>query len=218
MVNNVITIPHGVMRVLNCDWQIDWRSQSAGEDVDGGEQIFASPFPRWIGSPQLVLEGQALRLWRATRARARGRVNVYRVPLLERDGVPTAYGQRDSLGQPLNGNYGDGPTAALTANAPAGATQITVTEEFFPALVGSFISIADWPYIVVAREAVAGTGHGWRLTIEMPLRRAALAGATVNLCAHGLFRATEDGMGNPEFGVDGFATPQLSFAEWIGRP
>lgn len=215
MVNTVITIPHGVMRVLNCDWQIDWRSQSAGEGVDGGEQIFASPFPRWIGSPQLVLEGEALRLWRATRARARGRVNVYRVPFLERDGVPTPYGQSDSLGQPLRGDYGDGPTAVLASNAAAGAVQITVTEPFYPAREGSFISIADWPYIVVGRVRA---GSNWRLTIEMPLRRAAAAGAVVNLCAHGLFRATDDLMGNPAFGVDGLSTPELSFAEWITRP
>lgn len=216
--NLIITIPHGVMRVLNCDWDIDWRSQSAGEGVDGGEQIFESPFPRWIGSPQLVLHDEALRLWRATRAKARGRVNVYRVPMIERGTPPSAHGQTDLHGGPLVGDFGDGPTAVLAANAAAGATQITVTEEFFPALVGSFISIADWPYIVVAREAVAGTGHGWRLTIEMPLRRPAVAGAVVNLVAHGLFRARDDTMGNPETGLDGVARPQLSFAEWIGRP
>ncbi|SMO64093.1 hypothetical protein [Paracoccus laeviglucosivorans] len=218
MVNNVITIPHGVMRVLNCDWDIDWRSQSAGEGAEGSEQIFLQPFPRWIGTPQLILHGEAIRLWRATRAKARGRANVYRVPLLEKSNLPNAYGQADSRGRPLNGNYGDGPTVPLVNAAAPGATSIVVTETFHRAGIGRYISIADWPYLVVDRQRVGPGSANWILTIEMPLRRAAAAGATVNLIAHGLFRAREDTMGNPEVGLGDVSTPQLSFAEWINRP
>ncbi|MDH2326009.1 hypothetical protein QCN27_03920 [Cereibacter sp. SYSU M97828] len=213
--NTIIKIPHGVMRVLTCNWQIDWRTQSAGMSTDGGEQIFGMGFPRWIGSPTVSLRGDTVRLWRATRARARGRMNVYRVPLIDRDDIRDAYGQTDYAGRALDGAFGDGPVATLAAAAAAGATEIVVTEQFYPALVGAFVSIADWPYIVVDRVR---EGQNWRLTIEMPLRRGAAAGAVVNLRAHGLFRASDDLMGNPEIAANGFSRPELSFEEWITRP
>lgn len=213
--NSIIQIPHGVMRVLTCDWQIDWRTQSAGLSTDGGEQIFGMGFPRWIGSPTISLRGDTVRLWRAARARARGRMNVYRVPLIDRDDIRDPYGKTDYAGRALNGDFGDGPTASLAAAAAAGATRILVTEGFYPTMVGAFISIADWPYIVVDRQKI---GSNWRLTIEMPLRRAASIDTVINLRAHGLFRATEDLMGNPEIAANGFSRPQLSFEEWITRP
>lgn len=213
--NTIITIPHGVMRVLTCNWDIDWRSQSAGQGTDGGEQVFASPFPRWIGSPKLSLRGESLRLWRATRAKARGMVNVYRVPMIDHDAIPDAYGTVDYANRPLSGAYGDGPIVRLAAAVSAGATEILVTEEFYPALIGAFISIADWPYIVTDREKA---GTNWRLAIEMPIRRPAASSAAVNLRAHGLFRATDDQMGNPAITYLGRSEPDLSFSEWITRP
>ncbi|MCJ8139562.1 hypothetical protein [Falsirhodobacter halotolerans] len=215
--NTIIPIPHGVMRQLNCDWRIDWRGQSSGEGLDGVEQIFASPFPRWVGSPALGLWGDALRLWRATNAKARGRVNLYRLPLIDRDDIADAYGSTDYAGRPLHGAYGDGPTAKVVGDRAAGSTAVNAAMGFDPIRVGGFISIADWPYVVVDVQPYGAPGNRTaEITIEPPLRRRAVAHQTINLRAHGIFRATEDSMGAIDVGPDGYAQVDLSFAEWQG--
>ena len=78
-----ITIPLELMLNTNCDWDIEWRGQSNGETNAASRQIVYNAFPRWIGSPQMALEGQKIAEWRAIRARAQGRHNVYRVPMID---------------------------------------------------------------------------------------------------------------------------------------
>lgn len=215
--NTIITIPHGVMRALNCDWDIEWRTQSAGESTGGGEQIYAPSFPRWIGSPRLSLYGEGLRLWRATRAKAQGRANIYRVPLIDRDDLPDPYGTTDYAGRPLNGDYGDGPTGLTVGNRVAGATAVTVAPGLYRPEVGRFISINDWPYLVTDVVTEASTSREIA-SIQPSLRRAVAGGSVVNFRAHGLFRATDDSMGRVDVGPNGHAEVDLAFQEWITRP
>lgn len=208
---DIIQMPYQIMRAINCDWDVDWRSQSSGEGTDGVEQIFLNPMPRWIGSPSLSLHGQLVRDWRATRAKARGRVHVYRVPMIDHDGISDAYG---SDARAINGTgLGDGPTLAVNTGAGAGASSVVITKGIYPVLVGSFISIKDWPYTVHDVEVGA---NAQRVYLDIPLRRAAVAGDVVNLRAHGLFKAREDNMGAINVGPNGFAQVDLSFQEWLG--
>lgn len=207
----IIQMPYQIMRAINCDWDIDWRSQSSGEGTDGVEQIFLNPFPRWIGSPSLALYGDLVKDWRAVRAKLRGRVNVLRVPLVDYDDLPDAYGT-DS--RAINGTgLGDGPTVSVVSVAGAGANSVVVSRGLYPILVGSFISIKDWPYAVVDVEQGS---NAQRVYIEMPLRRAVAQDDVVNLRAHGLFKATEDAMGLINVGANGFTQVDLTLREWIG--
>ncbi len=52
----------------------------------------------------------------------------------------------------------------------------------------------------------------------MPLRRAIPAGGMISLRAYGLFLGTDDMMGALSYGASDFATPVLSFREWLNRP
>lgn len=204
----IIQMPYQIMRAINCDWDIDWRSQSSGEGTDGVEQIFLNPFPRWIGSPSLALYGDLVKDWRAVRAKLRGRVNVLRVPLVDYDDLPDAYGT-DS--RAINGTgLGDGPTAKTQGAQARGSTTIVVAVgSMYPVLAGSFISIADWPYQVTDSD-------GTTLQVVPPLRRDVPSGSTIHLRAHGLFKATEDAMGSINVGANGFAQVDLTLREWIG--
>lgn len=78
-----ITIPLDLMLASNVNWDIDWRGQSSGETNSGSRQIVYNAFPRWIGKPKMSLEGDQIGKWRAIRARAQGRHNVYRVPMVD---------------------------------------------------------------------------------------------------------------------------------------
>lgn len=78
-----ITIPLELMLDTAVTWDIDWRGKSAGETNAGSRQIVYNQFPRWIGKPNLALEGAKIAEWRAIRARAQGRHNVYRIPMID---------------------------------------------------------------------------------------------------------------------------------------
>lgn len=211
MTPTIINMPYQIMRAVNCDWDIDWRSQSSGEGTDGVEQIFLTPFPRWIGSPTLALYGDLVKDWRSVRTKLRGRVNVLRVPMIDHDEIPDAYGTE---AREINGTgLGDGPTLTATEAASAGADSVVLSRGIYPVRVGSFISIKDWPYTVLDVEQ--GT-NAQRVYVGMPLRRAVAQGDVVNLRAHGLFKAQEDAMGAIDVGANGFCEVHLSLREWIG--
>ncbi|QPM89386.1 hypothetical protein [Pseudooceanicola algae] len=214
----VIDFPDSLQRVLNCDWDIDWRGQSAGTGNDGQSQIVYNRFPRWYGSPTLSLPPALVNAWRALRAQARGRAAVYRLTLKDLDGLPPyPVGLPFSTEELFSTDQGFrfSPWVTCSDGAAAGVSEIVIEENDFPIVVGQFASHADWPFVVTWKRS---EGAGWRIGVEMPLRRAIPAGARIDLRAQGLFLATDDTMGNPSYGLIKVATPQLSFVEWLNRP
>lgn len=221
MTRQMINIPRPLLRTLTFNWDIDWRNQSTPVANDGNNQIVMMKFPRWVGAPSVVLRKQEIAQWRAIRARARGRVNLYRLPMLDQvtevfsqyacGGVPHSTGQKFSTGQ----GYLYRPQVVSTLGASAGATSITVTEDSArPLTEGQFLSYDDWPFKITS---ITGLTSEKTLEIEMPLRKAIPAGARIDLIAYGVFEASDDQMGLPEYDPLRRSTPVLEFREALNR-
>ncbi|MBB3995311.1 hypothetical protein GGR95_002966 [Sulfitobacter undariae] len=220
----IVTIPRSLMRVTKVNWWIDWRGQSGGSGNDGTEQVVYNKFPRWIGSPEMRLRGEAILQWRAHMMSARGRVGVFRVPMVDAlsyapdlyggssNGIPFNTGQRFATGQ----GFADTPVVLNLTAAVAGATTLEISDADAPLEIrqGVYISHNDWPYVVTS---VTKDGPAKIITIETPLREAIPALGLIDLDAKGLFVAETDTMGNPEYGKDLKATPTATFVEWINR-
>ena len=73
MQRQVFTVPPSLMRAMHFDWDIEWRGQPASDRTSGNTQIVYNAFPRWVGSPQVLLRNEQIRTWRAFRASAQGR-------------------------------------------------------------------------------------------------------------------------------------------------
>ncbi|MBT9387017.1 hypothetical protein KM176_24465 [Pseudooceanicola sp. CBS1P-1] len=213
----IIDLPRFLLRASLVDWDIDWRGQSAGGDTAGGEQVVYNAFPRWVGSPRIILPGPMIGVWRAIRAQAEGRVNAYRVPMVDPVSLrPQARDWRADLQAWQRGIYRPHrPVVTCTTAVAAGATTITVNEALAgqPVRVGAFLSYDDWPFVVTGR---AGAGAAVTLSVKM-LRTAIPAGAAIDLAASGVFLGTSDTMGNPAYDTSGVASVDLDFREWIGR-
>jgi hypothetical protein len=50
---DIVDLPRVFVRAPVIDWAIDWRGQSAGGDLGGGDQIVINAFPRWTGTCRL---------------------------------------------------------------------------------------------------------------------------------------------------------------------
>ncbi len=127
------------------------------------------------------------------------------------EGVPFAGGGLFSDGM----GWAYEPFLICPGGAAAGAREIVVQEHDEPVREGQFIAHNDWQSVITFRQQ---EGALVRIGIEMPLRRAIPAGGMISLRAHGLFIGTEDMMGALSYGASDFATPTLSFREWLTRP
>jgi hypothetical protein len=214
MQRQIIDVPLPLMRVTTCDWQIDWRSQSAGDGLDG-EQIVFSRQPRFVGSPSLVVLPEAILEWRAIITRAQGRRNALRVRMVD----PLALnidGGGNVWRAYQTGQYVEPrPQVVAVGASAAGASSIVVDERAapHPVRVGSYLSFNDWPFAVTSRS-----GSGAAVTLGVSRLVTAIPnGSGIDLRARGLFTLTEDGSGHPDYGTTRVAMPQLSLQEWITR-
>ncbi|MGY9046059.1 hypothetical protein P775_14270 [Puniceibacterium antarcticum] len=224
MNRKIINIPPDLIRFTSVDWDIDWRGQSIGGN-DGVDQVVFNRFPRWIGSPDMVLPGPQAARWRGIRAAAQGRSHVLRVPMID----PVAYDRlanvpRDvrerglpfSTGERLSTGYGFTYDAAVNAvgDAPKGAELLQVRQgTHLRPVVGQIMSAADLPFIVTSvRDLGAGD---LELGVQMPLRAAIKAGDRVSLCGWGLFELAGDMSARPEYGLSRVARPKLELVEWL---
>ncbi|AKO96833.1 hypothetical protein MALG_01657 [Marinovum algicola DG 898] len=229
MQREIVDVPRGLLRLLEVDWDIDWRAQGLRDSADGVSTAVINRFPRWSGSPRVVLSGERLRAWRAIRAEAQGLVGLYRVPMVDpvgyrpqaaaeaagiaATGVPFSTGEVFSHGQ----GFAFDPVALATAGFAAGAREITLdtaTAGGFPK-VGQILSHDDRPFMVTAILATSGTECTIR--IQLPLRADLPAGGRVQMQARGIFQAAEQQMGNPSYGRDQVSRVRLSFQEVLNR-
>ncbi|WP_104492057.1 hypothetical protein [Paracoccus denitrificans] len=218
MNRDIIDVPLIFNRALNVDWRPDWRGQPPAEGTDGSEQVVYNRMPRFVGAPSLVFPPAMIGAWRALILRGEGRVNAYRMRMVD----PAVFdlGGADDWSRQWRAYQGGmwvepRPQITCPAGAAAGATSIVVDERAAPRPipVGSYLSHNDWPFAVVGRS---GSGTATTLQVKM-LRRAIPPGAAIDLLARGLFIGGSDAMGLPEYGLDRVARPQLDLMEWINR-
>lgn len=180
MERSYITVPRELMLQSKFDWDIDWRSQAASQSNSGFTQTVFNAFPRWYGRPELSLLAGDIPLWRAIRASARGRANIYRVPII--DGIVTARSLWDdysngitlSTGDRLKNNLGfqyspsmavvrvddDGTLLPGTSVVNPGAEYITVADDMqtgYVPKIGAIHSINDFPYIITEVRTLDST-------------------------------------------------------------
>lgn len=222
MIRQIVDVPLPFARLVGVDWRPDWRGQPPAQGTDGSEQVVFNAFPRWRGAPEMVLRPEMIGQWRALVARARGRVNAYRMRMID----PVVSGIRPPRLHDAGVNQGfraweagmyiePRPQVTLVSAVPAGASAIVVDERPapHPVRVGQILSHDDWPFLVEGRS---GAGSAVTLQVAM-LRKPIPAGASIDLIARGIFLATSDAMGFPAYGRDRVARPQLDLVEWITR-
>jgi hypothetical protein len=212
----IIDIPRVMLLATTCDWDIDWRGQSAGSGSNS-EQIVYNRQPRFIGSPTITLLPEMIPHWRALRARVQGRVGVWRVPMIDPLGFEQSRGAWVAdWAAYLSGYYvEDRPQILCAEAADAGATTLLVDERMAsaPVGIGAYLSHDDWPFVVTDRVQ---EGVYARLSVQM-LRRPIALGAAIDLEARGVFIGSSDTMGLPEYGLGRTSGPKLDFVEWITR-
>ncbi len=222
MSRQIVTVPRALMRRSSVfDWDLDFRSQSAGPGTDGGEQVVLSRAPRFTGACELTLTRDTIAQWRAVRAAARGRVNALRIPMVDRrgwrqagDAVTFSEGETFSAGE----GFAYEPACRALTSAAAGDAHLDVDwlDNAVPPLQGMFLSYRDWPMIVTSVIPLSAFAATYRLTVER-LAVAVPADALVNLRATGLFLFTEDTAAALSHGPTGAATPRVSVIEWVTR-
>jgi hypothetical protein len=223
-VRSIVNVPRELVKVTTTDWDVDWGISPASEATSGVEQTVISALPRWIGSPEIVLNGpREVMAWRAIRDRAQGTVSVYRFPLLDmirspldamespRTGWETALTFQDASAIP---SLEQRPAVVAAEAISAGATSILVSEAAAPCPVpvGWILSHNDWPFRVTWREQV---GPNVRLGVNM-MRKAIPNGASIDMIATGLFLSADPRAGNPELAGQ-YARVRLSLREYITR-
>lgn len=224
MTREIVTLPRDLMRALSVDWDIDVAGQSGPRTITARDTTVYSGYPRWVGSPSVVLHGDMLRQWRAIRWAAAGRVNIYRVPMIDPLGYDGpallgsgATGLAFEGGEVLGAGFEPAPFVAAAADYTRGATSIRVDTSTGAAAprVGQIMSWNDWPFGVVS--ALQVSADLWDLEIRMPLRADVPAGGLIRCEAVGLFAATEDNAGRVAYGAAQIAEVQLSFSEVLTR-
>lgn len=220
MTPEIIDVPRVFMRAMEVNWRPDWRGQSAGESTSSFEQIHYNQFPRFVGSPTLSIPREMRGDWRALILKGQGRVNRYRVRMVDPVSYTLAKGEnswRDDWRAYQSGLYVEPrPMVKCVSGVAAGDTRIVVDERGArePVRIGSYMSFADWPFAVTGRS-----GAGAAVTLDVVLMRTAIPpGSGIDLFARGVFTATADDMGFSAYQPGRGHQVQMGLQEWITRP
>lgn len=219
MSRSIIDVPLVWWRSTVADWQVDWRTQSAGQDAGGGEQIVTAGFPRLRSRMALAVPPEAVGHWRSLAMLGEGRKNAFRVRMVDPLTQPPRGGGpwREEWRAVLSGQYVEPrPQAPAVGAVSAGATSLVVDERGLvqPVRVGTWLSYLDWPFVVVSRSGV-----GASVTLGVRLLRVAIPnGGQIDVIARGIFVMAEDGGGQPAYSAaDPVARPEFDLLEWITR-
>jgi len=218
MIRNIIDVPLPMMRVTQLLWDIDWGTQSTGQDTGGGDQIVFNRFPRFVGQMALRFDRDGIGQWRALRARVQGRRHALRIRMVD----PATM---QAVGVPLDGGWQawlsgvyeePRPTIRCRTAVAAGATQIEVDETAAaaPVAVGSHLSFKDWPFLVTGRS---GSGATTVLQVEL-LRTAIALDDQIDLIPRGLFVPVDPALGGASYDYRLRSAPEWQLSEWLTRP
>lgn len=220
----IVTVPPCIFAQVEFAWDIDWRSISVGETTDGTTRTHYDGFPRFVGSPVISLTGAAMHQWRAIRAAARGKVGLYEIEMTDlafvKDpvgGITNSTGVPFSTGQPFSTGRGFAyrPFVLAAADAPRGATSLTISTTGKLPIAGQIMSANKWPFIVTSITDMGGDEY--KLTVEPPLREAISTGDTILHRGVGIFEARESSMGMPVYSNTQQAQISLDFIEVLQR-
>jgi hypothetical protein len=224
--SKIVTVQRSLMIASSFNWDIDWRGKSAGDTNGGTSEVVYSNFPRWYGSPRLGLCQDVILQWRAIRAAARGRVNVFRIPMIDEHGYAKKISAKifdlnktQGIGGLVFSDYTPTeyqPFMLVKQLASKGSTSLVVdtnpVPEYVPQ-VGEILSNRDWPFIVT--EVLETGSYEYTLTIEPPLRINVPVGEMIDIVPYGLFKMNTDTTGNPSYSVNTRSTPTLDLLEWL---
>jgi hypothetical protein len=227
MQRSIIDLPCGVLGAVVRNWHLDVRGRAASDSVDGSGQVVYGVQPRWMAELTIPVAGRERVLsFRALAAQLRGRVNLLRVCLCDpyaptiramsgtaHDGLPYSDGTLHSDGT----GFETVPVIALTAPLAEGVETIAFDATTVAGLVtaGQYVSIDDWLYMIRSLE---GEGADSIMTIEPPLRRAALAGDEIRLKAQSIMALTSDAETQLSLASAGrMGEAKLQLVEWLNR-
>jgi hypothetical protein len=218
MTRTIIDIPLAYWRTTVTEWLVDWRTQSAGGDAAGGEQVITSGFPRFTGRTQLVLPPAMIGHWRALMMTGEGRKNAWRVRMFDPATFSLSGGDWLTEWQAvLSEQYVEPrPRVPVVGAVSPGASYVVVNESELvePIRVGAFLSYSDWPFVVTGRS---GSGASVTLTVKM-LRVGIPDAGLVDVIARGVFVPSSDMSGQPMYVVaEQAARPEFELMEWITR-
>lgn len=226
----IVTLPPAFLRVLNVDWDIDWRETSLGDFNEGTTRTQFTGFPRWTGAPKVKLNRAQLGQWRAIRATAQGRRGIYRIRMddpaifpiaaVGASGTVIAQGKTTAAGNLFSNGKGweYAPFALAAADHAAGAQVIRVDVSScsgFVPVVGQIMSHDSWPFqVTYVRDRGSDV---FELGVQMPLRATITQGDVIQLRGVGFFEAAESGMGGIDYDRTHRAMPELRFMEVLAR-
>ncbi|WP_457645327.1 hypothetical protein [Profundibacter sp.] len=224
MKREIITIPRRILRVQTFDWLIDWRGQRSGEGLSGVYQTVFSSFPRWIGTLDFNVFRDEILKWRAVHAAAMSEINIYRIEMLDVQGLDFP-AQSPANGVPHVGGavfqggagYSYEPFVFCPAGASRGDTSVVVETPagVAPPTAGRLMSYDDWPFVVTSVRDLGGSQYA--LTVKPSIRGDIPAGARINLRARGLFYAENSDRANPAYGLNRASSPKLQLVEYLNR-
>lgn len=225
MNRDTITVPPHVLLWTNMAWDIDWRGQSAGDATGGLTRTVFNGFPRWVGEPQAFVKDETLRQWRAIRASAQGRANIYRMQMVDPAGYKYPNTPQNGTTFEDGGRFSDGQgflpqQFALSIGGHAkGAEEIRVDMSSISGAPspnqGQIMSHDDWPFMVNWVLPVSGTIYD--IGVQMPLRAAIADGDPILMQGVGRFEAVGDDMGAVPYGPAHYSRPKLQFREVLRR-
>ncbi len=222
MALEIVTIPSILFCNQNMNWDIDWRSQGAGINLEGVTQQVRANYPRWIGSPKVALKETELLTWRAIRAYTSGRALCYRIKMFDPVGYnPTASLVTNGVDWANNLPWANGlgweydPFVLAKGTVQAGAVQMQITIESGASapVPGQIMSYDDWPFVVTWVKDDGS--NNYTIGVQMPIRTLIPNGAKIKLRASGLFLAREENMGLPDYGLSMTSMPTLFFEEYL---
>lgn len=231
MDRNIIDFPSANFGPVLSDWHINVRGRSTDDSVDGSSQVIYGVTPRWeVKLDYTIAKRTNAMLWSSVMARMRGRTNIMRIRLCDRNrptsksiGVPGA-GQYSRTGIPHDDDtfFDDGVgyentlQALVTEEVAAGSTRIPVNATMIndSLLPGNFISYDDWLYMIVGVE---GSGEDTVYEIEMPLRTALAVNDPIDADASSLMVFVTDMEGRLVKTPNNRGQPSLQLVEWTRR-
>jgi len=220
MINRrIITIPPRFLREIEFNWDIDWRGQAPRARLNGTSEDVLSAFPMWVGSPVISLRREQILTWRAIRASAQGRANLYRVRMCDPLGRSGASSDLDGIPFSTEEPFSNGlgfeyrPFCRAVGAVTRGSETMVLAGD--APKVGQMISHDDWPYVVTS---VLTQGDGTHLVgFQMPLYANIPDDDPVFLDGRGLFEASDSDMGAVPYSATSHTRARLSFRQYITR-
>jgi hypothetical protein len=213
-----ITFADNLKWIQPPQFNLEPRSRSGGESLDGQEQVVVSPSIRWRAEGTIRVQNtDQVLTYRAFLARARGRANTVLVPVCGRRSPGTVVGSIFDSGYGFDSGFGfsstETPLAIVVSLALQTASTLFVTFGGSILKPGMMFSTPSYDLHIIT-NVLDQDVDDWEIAIEPPLRTG-LSGDTPlefdnPVCE---MRLASDDSGALNLELNRFAKPTLSFVE-----